>query len=53
MNHNFPKVIGTKDESRKNANLSHINEVDGLKDFLNSDFDEWSNFDRCESIGVQ
>ena len=29
------------------------NEVDGLKGFLNSDFDEWSNFDRCESIGVQ
>ena len=27
--------------------------ADGLKDILNRDFDEWSNFDSWESISVQ
>ena len=53
MNQNFAKVIGIKDESRENAYLSYVDEVEGLKDILNRDFDEWSNFDRCENIGVQ
>ena len=27
--------------------------MEGLKDILNNDFYEWSNFDRCQNIGVQ
>jgi len=53
MHQNFVKVIGINDESRENAYLSYVDEVDGLKDILNRDFDEWSNFDRCENIGFQ
>ena len=47
------KVIGIKDESRKNAYLSCVNRVDGLKGILSSDFDDWSNFDGWGSISAQ
>ena len=53
MNQNSVKTIGIKNESRKDAYLFHINQVDGLKDILNMPFDEWSNFDSWESISVQ
>ena len=53
MNQNSIKVIGIKDESRKDADLSYINEVEGLKDILNRDFFEWSNFDGWGSISSQ
>ena len=53
MKQNSVKVIGIKDESRKDAYLSYINQVEGLKDILNRDFVEWSNFDSWESISVQ
>ena len=53
MNQNSVKTIGIKNESRKDAYLFHINQVDGLKDILNMSFDEWSNFDSWESISVQ
>ena len=53
MNQNSVKVIGIKDESGKDADLSYVNKVEGLKDILNKDFVEWSNFDIWESIGVQ
>ena len=53
MKQNSVKVIGIKDESRKHANLSYIDKVDGLKSILSSDFDDWSNFDSWESISVQ
>ena len=53
MNRNSVKVIGIKDESREDADLSYVNQVEGLKDILNRDFVEWSNFDSWESIGVQ
>ena len=53
MNQNPVKVIGIKDESRKDADLSYLNQVEGLKDILNRDFVEWSNFDNWESISVQ
>ena len=35
MNQNYLKVIGIKDDSRKDAELSYINQVEGLKDVLN------------------
>ena len=53
MNQNSVKVIGIKDESRVDDELSYVNQVEGLKDTLNRDFVEWSNFDGWESISVQ
>ena len=53
MNKDSVKTIGIKDESRKNAYLFHLNQVDGLKNILNMHFDEWSDFDSWESISVQ
>ena len=53
MNNNSVKVIGFKDESRKDTCSLHVNQVEGLKDILNRDFIEWSNFDSWENISVQ
>ena len=53
MKQNSVKVIGIKDESRKDAHLSNVEKEDGLKAILSSDFDDWSNFDSWESISVQ
>ena len=53
MNQNSVKTIGIKEESRKDACIVYINQVDGLKDILNRDFKKWSNFDGWESISVQ
>ena len=53
MNQNPVKTIGIKDESRKDSYLFNLNRADGLKSILNSDFDEWSNFDCWESISAQ
>ena len=53
MKQNSVKVIGIKDESRKDAHLFFVDKADGLKGILSSDFDDWSNFDSWESISVQ
>ena len=53
MKQNSVKVIGIKDEARKDAHLSYLEKEDGLKVVLSSDFDDWSNFDSWESISVQ
>ena len=53
MNQNSVKTIGINDEPRKDSYLLCVNQADGLKDILNRDFDEWSNFDSWESISVQ
>ena len=53
MKQNSVKVIGIKDESRKDAHLSFVDKADGLKGILSSDFDDWSNFDSWESISIQ
>ena len=53
MNQNSVKAIGINDESRNNASIAYINQVEGLKGILNMDFDEWSNFDSWESISIQ
>jgi len=41
MNQNSVKVIGINDESRNNASTVYINQVEGLKDILNMDYDKW------------
>ena len=38
MNQNSVKTIGINEESRKDAYIVYINQVDGLKDILNGDF---------------
>ena len=53
MNQNSSKVIGIKDQSRKDAYLFYVNQPEGLKNILKRDFQEWSNFDSWESIAVQ
>ena len=53
MNQNSFKIIGIKDQSRKDSHLIYVNQIDGLKDLFNKDFDEWSNFDSWESISLQ
>ena len=53
MNQNSVKTIGINDEPRKDSHLVYVNQVDGLKGILKSDFDEWSNFDGWESNSVQ
>ena len=53
MNQNSVKTIGINDEPRKDSHLVYVNQADGLKDILNRDFDEWSNFDSWESISAQ
>ena len=53
MSQNSLKIIGIKDKSRTDAYLAYVDKTDGLKDILNKDFNEWSNFDSWESILVQ
>ena len=53
MNQKSVKIIGIKDQSRKDSHLLYVNQVDGLKGILNMNFDEWSNFDSWESISIQ
>tara|TARA_B100000945_G_C19867104_1_gene361076 strand:+ start:83 stop:460 length:378 start_codon:yes stop_codon:yes gene_type:complete len=53
MNQTFAKAIGIKDQPRKDAHTSYVNQAEGLKDILNKNFHEWSNFDNWESISVQ
>ena len=53
MNQHLIKLIGIKDESRKDSYISHLNQVEGLKDILDGDFNAWSNFDSWEIIRVQ
>ena len=47
------KIIGNKEESREEALLRYVIEEEGLKDILDKDFEQWSNFDGWENIGVQ
>ena len=53
MYQNSVKIIGIKDQSRKDSHLLYVNKVDGLKGILDMDFDEWTNFDGWESISAQ
>ena len=53
MNQNSVKIIGINDEPRKDSHLVYVNQADGLKDILDMDFVEWTNFDSWESISVQ
>ena len=47
------KTIGIKEESREEALLKYLIQVEGLTDILDKDFEEWSDFDSWENIAVQ
>ena len=49
----YIKIIGNKEEAREEALLRYVIEAEGLKDILDKDFEEWSNFDGWENIGGQ
>ena len=53
MEKDYIKIIGNKDESREEALLRYVIEAEGLKDILDKDVHEWSNFDGWENIGAQ
>ena len=53
MEKNTIKIIGNKEEAREEALLKYLIEAKGLKDILDKDVDEWSNFDGWENIGAQ
>ena len=47
------KIIGNKEEARDEALLRYLIEAKGLKDILDKDVEEWSNFDGWDNIGAQ
>ena len=53
MYQDFIKVIGIKEESRNDAYLFHVINVEGLEEILDSNFDFWDKFDLWENIDAQ
>ena len=53
MNQDSIEVIGTEDIKREKTILACLTEVEGLKDILDKDFDEWSDFDGWENLSAQ
>ena len=47
------KLIGKKQNPRKDSILASLNEVDGLVSTFENDFDIWSDFDKWENIIFQ
>ena len=53
MNKDAIKTIGKKQSLREDTLLFKVNEVEGLRETLDKDFSEWSNFDCWENMVVQ
>lgn len=53
MIHDSIKLIGKKQNSRKDSLLASLNEVDGLISTFENDFDVWNDFDRWDNIIFQ
>ena len=47
------KLIGKKQNPRKDSLLASLNEVDGLISTFENDFEVWSDFDKWENIIFQ
>ena len=47
------KLIGRKQNPRKDAHLASLKEVDGLISTFDNNFDEWSDFDKWKNIVFQ
>ena len=53
MNQELIKIIGTKQNSRSDAILYSLNDVEGFVKTLDHDFNVWSDFDRWENNSFQ
>ena len=53
MNKDAIKTIGKKQTSREDTLLFKVNEVEGLRETLDKDFSEWSDFDCWKNMSVQ
>ena len=53
MNLDSIEVIGIEETKREKTILACLNEVEGIKDILDKDFDEWSDFDGWENLSAQ
>ena len=53
MNQDSIELIGTEDIKREKTILACLTDVEGLKDILDKDFDEWSDFDGWENLSAQ
>ena len=53
MNKDSIKTIGKKQTSRGDTLLFQVNEVEGLRETLDKDFSEWSDFDCWENMVAQ
>ena len=53
MNKDAIKAIGEKQTSREDTLLFKVNEVEGLRETLDKDFSEWSDFDCWENMVAQ
>ena len=53
MNKDAIKTIGKKQTSREDTLLFKVNEVEGLRETLDKDFSEWSDFDCWENMVAQ
>ena len=47
------KTIGKKQTSREDTLLFNVNQVEGLRETLDKDFSEWSDFDCWENLVTQ
>ncbi len=52
-NKDLIKIIGKNDTPREEALLSCLIDVEGLFEIFNRDFNDWSDFDSWDNIGVQ
>ena len=53
MNKDAIKNIGKKQTSREDTHLFKVKEVDGLRETLDKDFSQWSDFDCWENMVAQ
>ena len=53
MNKDAIKTIGKNQTSREDTLLFNINEVEGLRETLDKDFSEWSDFDCWDNMVAQ
>ena len=53
MNKDSIKNIGRKQTSREDTHLFKVNKVEGLRETLDRDFSEWSDFDCWENMVAQ
>ena len=53
MNKDSINTIGCKQNSREDAILSSLNDVEGLTEILEKNFEDWSDFDKWKNTSAQ